>query len=146
VLLLCTTYRWARGEAGGEISWGDVVSESSEGAALFAVAFGISPAKNPTTASIPSFILSRLSSCPLRTPRRSAWASVRSVSGVKMRVSLYPASFSKSSNASYVFDVPLRCRGTRPRSGYRVRERFVLGGVAGSGGELDDDCVKVGDD
>ncbi|KAF9014434.1 hypothetical protein BDZ89DRAFT_1221917 [Hymenopellis radicata] len=68
---------------------------------------GISPAMNTTTEP---------------TPRRLR-------GGVDTRVSLYPASFSRSS----------RCYGTRPRSGYRDRERPGRDtGVTGCGGDPDE--------
>ena len=60
-------YRWARGESGGEYSCGDVVYAGSEvdcRLVLLAAALGMRPARNPTTASIPSFMLRRLSSSP----------------------------------------------------------------------------------
>jgi hypothetical protein len=88
--------------------------------------------RNSTTAPIPPGLSSTLSSL----------APLRSVSGVNTRVSLYPASLSKSSSLSYVFEVPLRWRGTLPRSGYL--DLFVLGGgVEGPGGELEAYEVEV---
>ena len=108
---------------------------------------GNSWVRNSTTAPIPPGLSSAL--------QFEASASLRSVSGVNTRVSLYPASLSKSSSLSYVFEVPRRWRGTLPRSGYL--DLFVLGGgVEGPGGELEAyevdvvaeftvDCVRVGE-
>ena len=78
---------------------------------------------------------------PLRRPFSSL--PVLSVSGVYILVSLYPASFRRSSRVSYVREVPRRCNGTRPGSplgGARCRDDpRPLGGVEddeGSSSEL----------
>ena len=76
---------------------------------------GIQPEMKSTTAPTPE-----------RRPFSSfARVSFLSVSGVYILVSLYPASFNRSSNRSYVRDVPRRCNGTRPASplgGQRCRD------------------------
>lgn len=105
-----------RGDGEGEKSCevvGPLFPDSGGGArdVLLDIAVGRSPAKKPTTASIPSLTLNRFS---LFSPSPDL---ERSVSGVNIRVSLYPASFKRSSRHSYVFELPRRCRGTRPRSG-----------------------------
>lgn len=69
---------------------------------------GIQPARKSTTAPTLSAILPRSACVESRPLRPSTCASTLSASGVKTRVSLYPASRSKSSSLSYVLEVPRR--------------------------------------
>jgi hypothetical protein len=49
--------------------------------------------------------------CPSMSPARTPTTVSTPFPGVKIRVSLYPASLRRSSRRSYVFDVPRRCSG-----------------------------------
>jgi len=104
------------------------VLEASEPAGCPSVCPDTSPARNPTMASTRFFSLPLF--C-LPSPRPHSCSRSRSDSGVKTRVSLYPASLRRSSRRSYVFEVPRRCRGTRGPSGARLEGYLDLprGGV-----------------
>lgn len=83
-LLVRVSFLWgclrARGECGGEYGAAEVEAVCS--LALLAVPPGINPARKPTTVSMPLIFLSFVS------PSGPPFASDRSVSGVKIRVSL----------------------------------------------------------
>jgi hypothetical protein len=117
----------ARGDSGAERFDRSRFCSGSDSTSLAVP--GISPVKNPTTAPpTPRLLLSSVG-FPLLSPSGNP-----SCSGVKIRVSLYPASLNRSSSRSYVLDVPRRWRGTwaespRPKlDGYLRRRR---GGVDG---------------
>ncbi|KZP15896.1 hypothetical protein FIBSPDRAFT_866621, partial [Athelia psychrophila] len=75
-------------------------------------------------------------------------ASARSVSGVNIRVSLYPASRRRSSIRLYVVDVSQRCSGSRPRptvegnGGSKQPQSLLVDGLeAGASSSVDEPSV-----